>query len=247
MSKDENQLALYLEPKSDLLVELQEELKENLEGIEFSFPQITILHQETQKFQLPDESVVASFEGILLDYNRINAYWKIPYDQSGGGTPPDCFSLDGITPAESCERQSDRCFTCPLGGKEAFGSEVKKDGTKGRGKACKNMKRLHILFPNRQEPSRLTLPPSNMKVFDVWVQGMTTAAQSFRYWITKFSLDRDHNQEGIAYSKIRLAKQFEIADTPEKQAKMRALWRKWKPDMREQAILYEEYRKADVE
>ena len=245
MSKDENQLALYLEPKSGLPAELEEELKANLEGVEFSFPQIKILHQETQKFQMPDDTVVSSFEGILLDTNRINAYWKISYDESGGGTPPDCFSLDGVTPAEGCERQSDRCVTCPLGGKDSFGSEVKKDGSRGRGKACKNMKRLHIMLAGHQEPFRLTLPPSNLKVIDQWIQGMTTAGYSFRYWVTKFSLHKDHSQDGVAYSKIRLERQFEIADTPEKKTQMRELWNKWKPDMREQAILFNEYQGAD--
>jgi len=245
MNKNEDPLALYLEPKSGLPAELEEELRENLEGVEFSFPQIGIIHQGYQ-FQMPDESIVASFEGIILDTNRINAWWMIPYDQSGGGTPPDCFSLDGLVPAENCDRQSDRCVTCPLGGREAFGSEVTKDGKPGRGKACKNMKRLHILLSNHTEPFRLTLPPSNLKIIDKWIQAMSTAGFSFRHWITKFTLDKAQNKDGIKYSAIHLEKQSQIADTPEKQRRMRELFLKWKPDMRGQAILFREYQDADA-
>jgi len=88
-------------------------MKENMEGVQPEFPAIKIIHQG-QMFEMPSGKKVETFTGIVVDIARTNAWWEEDFDTSGGGTPPDCFSMDGIVPSHDSENmQHDDCATCP--------------------------------------------------------------------------------------------------------------------------------------
>jgi len=173
------------------------EVQDNLDQLnDIRLPQIKIIHQ-AQMFEMPDGSKVQEFQGLIIDFNKINSYWAESFDQTGGGTPPDCFSLDGVSPSPlGAAVQSEHCADCP---KNAFGS----DG--GRGKACKNLKRAHIITRTSQLlPYRLTMPPSNLRAFDGYVSNLVAQGLPWRMVYTNFTLRPTKNKDGITYAELVL-------------------------------------------
>lgn len=206
------------------------DLKDNMEGVAPRLPQISIVHQG-QLFTMPDEEQVKEFEGIILDTNRINAWWEQSYDDSGGGTPPQCFSMNGIEPDKGCEMvQASGCSECD---KNQFGSD-------GRGKACKNMKRVHIILKGEMLPQRLTLPPSNLKAIDMYISLLTSKGLPYQLVVTQFGLKKANNKDGIAYSEIVLER-IGTVDSSEKALELKQMLREFKGVMRGQEIVMEEY------
>ena len=166
-----------------------------MEGIELRLPQIKIAHQN-QYYQLPDGAMVPTFKGIILDIVNVNAYWATPFDESGGNEPPQCFSMDGVRPSPLGEEiQADYCSECPM---NKFGS----DG--GRGKGCKNMKRVHVIFENELFPKRITVPPSSLESFNVYGSRLADQRIPYQGVVTVFGLKQSKNKDGIAYSEITL-------------------------------------------
>ena len=179
------------------------DLKDNMEGVEARLPQIKIIHQ-AQMFEMPDGEKAPTVGGIILDISRINAFWEESFDQSGGGTPPDCYSMDGLTPDPfSSSKQSSSCMTCD---QNKFGS----DGN--RGKNCKNMKRVHLMIEGDMLPYRLTVPPSNLKAVDLYVSLLTSKGIPYQLVKTKLSLNKVTNKEGIAYSELVMSNGGLITD-----------------------------------
>jgi len=205
-------------------------LEANLEGVAPRLPQIKIMHQ-AQMFAMPGGEKVESFMGILLDTNRINAWWEVAYEDSGGGDIPDCFSQNGIDPSPSClNKQADSCMSCP---QNEF-------GTKGRGKACKNMKRIHIIMPDQSFPNRLTLPPTNLEAIDEYIRDLTSAGKPYQLVITKFSLREKSNKDGVAYSYL-VPETVGYITKPKVADEIKARYHKFKSFMRGQEILFDEY------
>lgn len=213
------------------------ELSDNLDQIDIRLPQIKIIHQ-AQMFEMPDGEKVAQFSGIILDFNRINSWWRESFDTTGGGTPPDCFSLDGVRPSPySNELQADYCQECK---QNAFGSEVTKKGESGRGKACKNLKRVHILTePNQLLPYRLTLPPSNLKAFDSYISALVGRGYPWRMVQTLFKLKPTQNKDGIKYAELVLVAGG--AMPAEQVALSKRIADKLMPVLRDKDIRFEEY------
>ena len=88
------------------------DIGQNLKDVEGRLPQVAIMHRANM-FSMPDGSKCEAFDGYVIDMNKANAWWETSFDASGGGTPPQCFSLDGVTPDPRSEKQqADRCAAC---------------------------------------------------------------------------------------------------------------------------------------
>jgi len=206
-------------------------LKDNMDGVEAQLPAIKIIHQG-QMFAFPDESKQLSFVGTIIDMNRANAYWPISFDESGGGEPPTCSSLDGITPemsSEEIQSESGSCIDCP---RNQFGSDGK------RGKQCKNMKRIHILGNSSVMPFRLTVPPTNMKSVDLYVSLLTSQGIPYQLVETEFTLKKVTNKDGIEYSELVMKNlgPCPMVQNKEDAMKLKALINQWKNIMRGEQI-----------
>lgn len=207
---------------------------DNMEGVEPRLPQISIIHR-AELFEMPDGSKEIEFEGVLLDTNRANAWWEKSFDETGGGELPDCSSLDGIHPDMNSEKlQAAECNdrVCE---RNQFGS-----APKGGGKACKNMKRAHILIDNSILPYRLTLPPTSIRPMDDYIQMITDQGKPYQVFITHFSLKPAKSKAGIEYSKLVLTQGEAIKD----KAMVDDIKRQYielKPMMRGQKIQLDEY------
>jgi len=202
------------------------DLKENMVGIEARLPQIKIIHQ-AQLFEMPDGKKVPQVVGTILDINRVNAWWEESFEQTGGGSPPDCFSMDGVTPdAFSGKKQAEECPGCVM---NQYGS----DG--GRGKACKNAKRVHIMQDGEMLPYRLTVPPSNLKAVDLYVSLLTSKATPYQLVRTEISLKKVQNKDGIAYAEM-VFENAGVIDTKEEALRIKKLRDEFMITMRGQAI-----------
>jgi len=219
----------------DVLDVFDEDVNE-MEGVVPRLPQIGIVHQG-QMFKMPDGSKVAEFDAWVVDSNAANAWWEVSFDESGGGTPPDCFSLDGLIPDPSSPKiQAQSCLTCP---RNQFGSA-------GRGKACKNMRRVHTMLPGSGVPHRLTLSPANLVP---WGDFLTQEVQGKKLRLlgilVHFSLRPETNQDGIEYSAIVASvvkdpdtgKPVILATTKEQARSLNEFRKQWMDAMRGQMIL----------
>jgi len=215
--------------------------RENLKGLEPRLPQIKILHGESQMFRMPDESKVDKIVGPIIDFNRCNAYWIESFVKSGGGTPPDCASLDGIELDPMCESpqsKTGKCKQCPM---NVFGSEPPKPGEdESRGKACKNMMRVHILIEGQLMPFRLTLPPTSLKVIDEYIPMVESRGFPYQLTMTELSLKVAKNKKGIVYSQL-VCKDVGRVDSTEKAFAIKNFIDEWRSVMRGQEIESDEY------
>jgi len=218
---------------------LQEDLKRTMEGVIPRLPLINILHAGALSFKMPPdetgkEARVSEFEGIIIDQHPCNAYWEQAFKDSGGGTPPTCSSLDGkrgSLPRDEEGRFGD-CATCKLN-KPGSGNDTE------WGRACKNMKRLHILMDGYELPRRLTLPPTSIKPADNFFSGLLDRKMPYTAFKVKFSLIEGKSSTGIAYSKIQLATIDQISI--EKYLEIKAFLENHLASIRGQEILTEEY------
>lgn len=208
------------------------DLKDNMEGVEARLPQIKIIHQG-QMFAFPDETKKETFEGIILDMNRANAWWKQPYGE-GGGDAPDCYSMNGVNPdpMAECVQSEKGCAACEH---NKYGSDGK------RGKSCKNMKRCHILITGNMMPYRLSIPPSSLKAIDLYVSILTSQGTPYQLIKTTFGLKTEKNKESKEYSELTLKPGGSAVKTVEEANALKALIAQWKLTMREQVVLGNEY------
>jgi hypothetical protein len=209
------------------------DVQENMEGVEPRLPQIRIAHQ-AQVFKMPDDTKVDSIEGIIIDSNRCNAFWAKSFEEAGSGNPPDCFSLDAVKP----NGENPCAKTCAECKNNRYGT----DG--GRGKACKNMRRVHILVGENILPFRLSLPPSSLRAVDDYLVQLTTKGRPYPTVVTQISLTEATNKDNIAYSRPEFEMLSEINDLAEL-AKIKELRTKLRATMQLQEVTADEFASGD--
>jgi len=152
----------------------------NLTGVIPRLQQIGILHS-AQMFKMPDESKVEAFQAVIMDQHAANAWWEKPATEESGTKVPDCFSMDGIVPSEDSELMQNK--TCKGCKQNEYGSDPK-----GNGKACKNMKRLHVIMEGSLLPRRFTVPPSSLRSFDTYMTSLFDKGLPYACVVTEFLL-----------------------------------------------------------
>jgi hypothetical protein len=114
-------------------------------------------------FHLPDGDVLNELEVVIIDFTNRNMFYENTYDENNIEAP-ECYAvgatLKDMIPAKNVtEPQADSCSECPL---NAFGS-------RGKGKACKNSRRLAVLAPDagpEDQLMTLDVSPTAIKRFD---------------------------------------------------------------------------------
>lgn len=138
-----------------------------------------------------EEDLVDEIVGVIVAWQDVRVFWAD--DFSGPGTPPDCFSDD-------CVRgQGDpggACQTCP---NSDFNTAK---GGKGRGQACKQIRRLFILREEDALPIIIACPPSSIGNIRKYLTRLAGKMVRFCGVVTSFKLERDKNADGIEYSKV---------------------------------------------
>ena len=129
----------------------QEELAEDMDGLQMSFPRIKIPAGGALQFEIPsDDPESPDYEktlvGVILSNFPNNAYWPEGSEYDDTATPL-CSSVDG---KQGIGEPGGSCAACAL---NKFGSAAE-----GNGKACKNMRVLYLLRSGEFMPLQVTLP-----------------------------------------------------------------------------------------
>jgi len=138
---------------------------------------------------------------VIVAFKDQKAFWKESIDDSGGGTPPDCRSMDMIhgigSPGGFCNGGTDQQpEPCPF---NEFGSA--KEG-EAEGKACKDLRFLFVLEGKSRIPKMIIVPPTSLKGVRRYFLDLAGQDISFYRVITRFTLVSDKNKKGIKYSRL---------------------------------------------
>jgi hypothetical protein len=189
--------------KKELAKFQDEGMKEEMRGLPVEYPRIKILHVGAAQFQFPDESTAKGFLGVIIHSEASRVWWPWAFGEGPADDDrvPKCFSRDLINPDPSCtQRQSDSCSNCP---QNAWGSDPKG----GRGKACREVRRLFVLPEGRMTPHWMGITPANLKPLSKYFSVVRDSGVARPQMIvTRFSLLNVKNKENITYSELSLSK-----------------------------------------
>lgn len=144
---------------------LARELELESDGFQLTPLRFAVEHR-TRNFAGPDGQTMRQIRGVILKSQINRGYWK------PGNPKPVCTSSDGIRGVDvnGTERQ---CAACP---KNRFGTATRLNESgqvvPGRGKACKEMRRLLVLPNGYELPIILTVPPSSLRRFDEYASSL---------------------------------------------------------------------------
>lgn len=183
--------------------EMMEALRENVAGDgigQFDLNRIRIPAGGGIAWELPGEDgepeVVKDFVGLILFAQSQRAYWQRSFDETGGGTPPDCASADG---GAGIGLPGGDCGVCRFA---KFGSAPPRpDGTESRGQACRQVKLVFVLRNVGLLPDVIPLPPTSLKGYKKYMVSLGSRGVPFYGCLTRFSLVTDKSGTGIRYSK----------------------------------------------
>jgi len=143
------------------------------------------------------ESSVSELVGVIVAHQTRRSYWASSLDDGGGGSPPDCWSPDGVNGfGEQASKVGGQCARCPL---SQFGSAKGKDG-KGRGQACAQRKAIFLLPNDSILPVFLSLPPTSLASFKAYLTGLIGKRLPVSGVVTRISLTKEKNRAGTAFA-----------------------------------------------
>lgn len=221
-----------------LTSDFKEILETNFEGVnkdEIDLPRMKMLHGGALCFELPPDldgetKQVKEIDAVILYKQRVRGWWKDDY--SGGGQPPECSSSDGITGYNTEEEEVLECKHCPL---SKYGS-----ASKGRGQACKDMRRLLVRLGDDIVPSILTIPPTSVKVVDNFMVRLVSKGIKYTDIRVKLSLVSEKNKEGTPFSKLVISKsENEMTDKEKEMSK--AMREYFSPAIERRAVEMDDY------
>jgi hypothetical protein len=196
-------LAPYTALSEDLR-QVKDIITENLGagGIsEFDLTKIKVPSGGGIAFELVDPvkgtEVSQSFRAIIIAAHDIRGYWPESIDETGG-VPPQCHSNDAIT---GIGAPGGSCTTCPLA---QFGSEIKQNGERGAGQACKQMKQLLLLREGTGSflPEVLNVPPTSLGPYRKHAFALAGRKAPVSSVVTEFSLAKQKSAGGVTYAQL---------------------------------------------
>ena len=149
--------------------------------------------------------------GVIIAWRDPRGYWRESFEDTGGGTPPDCSSDDGVT---GLGDPGGDCAVCPLA---QFNTAR---GGAGRGQACKQTRLLFMVREGDLLPIVVVVPPSSLSPMKKFFLRLASSAVPFFGVVTELTLERTKNKDGIAYAEVtpRMVDQL----SPEERARMKA-------------------------
>jgi len=158
----------------------------------FELDGIKVPSGETQFWQVPTldgPQAEKEIVGVIMAWQDVRAYYATSYDDSGGGTPPDCRSADGL---EGSGSPGGVCANCSM---NAYDEET------GR-KPCGEYRVLFMVRPKDFLPVVAWVPPSSLKPIRSHFRRL--ASEGVRYWetVTSLGLEKSKSKRGQVYNEI---------------------------------------------
>lgn len=182
---------------------------------------------------LMGDDTAKSFVAVVAISQKVRGYWP----DSGTGNAPICSSPDGSigifnadlsdeqfraatsarTPHPGVIALSENkplqemygCATCPL---NQWGSEHQRRGGAGKGKGCKELRRLLLLIDGWALPAIMALPPTSIKAWDNYCSALASKRGAYFGVKTKFTLDSAKAQGGETYNIVQVTVDSQIKD-----------------------------------
>lgn len=140
-----------------------------------------------------------TINGIIVYTKTTRVYWATSFEESGGGLPPDCVSLNMMNGKGD---PGGMCSYCPL---SEFGSSPNK-----RAQACQERRFIFLVMPNAALPYVLNLPPSSLSASKKYLLRLASNGINFYERITCVELEPDKNIDGVKYSKAKFSVAGEV-------------------------------------
>lgn len=205
-------VALFIEPMDE---EFSRELAKDLQSGEIIMPKIKIPSGGGLAFEVPGlngSDVKKELECVIVYVQSTMEHYTEKYD--GNTTPPRCANYGGGDyGVEIATGEVKRCDACPY---FQFGSAVNDKGESTDAKACKESRRLFILFQGQAIPYMLKLPVTSIKAYKEYNTAVKGTKRLIHDYITKITLDKDKNAGGISYSKAKFQTGRELTDVEKK-------------------------------
>ena len=185
---------IHIIPAAEDMAAITEELKD-IDVIPYGRIKIAAAGANVFKVTDPgeeDSQTATEISGVIIMSHKCNAYWPMKYGTSDAAKSPDCVSYDGVTGVVAATGECRECESCPY---NQYGS-----ADNGRGKACKNMRRLYIMREGDIFPMVLSLPGTALKSFDGYRIRLVGKRRMVTGVVTKITLKSAKNQDGIEYS-----------------------------------------------
>lgn len=141
-----------------------------------------------------------AIEGIIIETQLTRVYWKTEFGD-GGTSPPDCYSSDAIT---GIGDPGGDCVTCPY-------AQFKSDA-KGRGQACSQRRLIFMVRENNLLPMVISAPPGSLGNAKKYLTGLSNNSYFKHHVLTRLTLEKDKNEDGIAFARIVFTKADELAE-----------------------------------
>jgi len=169
-------------------------MAEELDGLDISFERIKIPSAGSTVFETPGEDgepeSAKEFSAVILYHHPLFCYYKTKY--TGGNNPPDCGSFDGVV---GIGDPGGECKKCPLNQYET--------AEEGKGKACKNRRRIYVLREGEMFPLLLSLPTGSLKELTKYLKRLLSKGKKSNAFVTRFSLKKATNSGGVVYSQAQ--------------------------------------------
>ena len=131
---------------------------------------------------------VSTLTGVIVHEQKTRTYWSVPFEETGGEVPPDCFSEDLLT------GQGDPggdCSACPFG---QFGPANERP-------ECREGRTLFLLCKDSALPVAVRLPPTSLRAYTEYKVRLSKAMIRLPDIETRISLEKDKNKKGIPFSR----------------------------------------------
>lgn len=259
MASKKNELALMSDfriatPFEGLSPEELEELKDQMEDLEdengiscrmIKIPAGGKLAYEVQGDEDGEEEYLKEIDGVVIFTHRLNGYWPNAFGASNDPEDkiPVCSSMDGKSGLNTHTGALEECERCPL---NAYGSDIKG----GKGKACKNMRRIYIMRDGDPNFYLLTVPPTSIKEVNRTLNRILAKGTPYTGLLLTFKLAKATNANGIDYSTVVIEKKGILS--AETAAAAKEMRRRIKTTYKEMTISLDDYtaqeqgRPADV-
>ena len=145
---------------------------------------------------LTGDEEVQDLTGIIVAYRDVKTFWAESFEQTGGNTPPDCFSNDLVL---GIGDPGGPCKGCP---NNQFGSA--REG-QGAGKACRDLRLLFLLREKSFLPLVVTVPPGSLKPVKQYFVRLAGEALPYYTVVTSLKLEAAKSGGGITFSQIQPA------------------------------------------
>ncbi len=188
---------------------LSDVIKTNLGGqqiTEFDLERVRVPGGGGTTWEIGEEEAAKELEGIIVHWRDGAAYWKRAFGDSGGGTPPDCSSIDGIY---GIGDPGGECAKCPF---NEFGSAQREDGSPGRGKACKNFRVLFMVRPEELLPLAVIVPPTSLREARKYFLRLASKAINYHSLTTRIMLEKTKSADGIEYAHMKMSAGQRLSD-----------------------------------